>query len=230
MGLKPTVGRVSRAGIVPISHNQDTAGPMTRTVKDAAILLGALVGVDLEDAATTASRGKTKSDYTRFLDPDGLKGTRLGIVRKYFGFSENVDDLMNTVIDEMKRAGATIVDPVDLPTFGKFDDTELLVLEYELKADLNTYLARLGPGASVHTLKDVIDFNDRHHEEELKYFGQDIFLKAQDKGPLTETEVPRRSGEESPALTRRRHRCCHGPLGTRCSGGAHRLARWSLTL
>ena len=117
-----------------------------------------------------------------------MKGTRLGIVRKYFGFSENVDVLMNVVIDEMKRAGATIVDPVDLPSFGKFDDTELMVLEYELKADLNTYLARLGPNAPVHTLKDVIDFNDRHHEEELKYFGQDIFLKAQDKGPLTETE------------------------------------------
>src|SRR6185312_5277430 len=111
-----------------------------------------------------------------FLDPNVLKGTRLGIVRKYFGFSENVDDLMNTVIDQMKRAGATIVDPVDLPSFGKFDDTELLVLEYELKADLNAYFARLVPEAPVHTLKNVIDFNDRHREEELKYFGQDIWV------------------------------------------------------
>ena len=188
VGIKPTVGLASRSGIIPISHSQDTPGPMARTVKDAAILLGVLAGVDLEDAATSASRGKLQSDYTQFLDPNGLNGTRLGIVRKFFGFSENVDDLMNTVIDQMKRAGATIVDPVDLPSFGKFDDTELLVLEYELKADLNAYLARLGPGAPVRTLKDVIDFNDRHHEEELKYFGQDIFLKAQEKGPLTETE------------------------------------------
>ena len=188
VGIKPTVGLASRSGIIPISHSQDTPGPMARTVKDAAILLGLLAGVDLEDAATSSSRGKLHSDYTQFLDPNGLNGTRLGIVRKFFGFSENVDDLMNTVIDQMKRAGTTIVDPVDLPSFGKFDDTELLVLEYELKADLNAYLARLGPGAPVRTLKDVIDFNDRHHEEELKYFGQDIFLKAQEKGSLTETE------------------------------------------
>jgi amidase len=188
VGIKPTVGLASRSGIIPISHSQDTPGPMARSVKDAAILLVAIAGVDPEDNATAASRGKALSDYTRALDPNGLKGARLGIVRKYFGFSESVDDLMNNVIDEMKRAGATVVDPVDLPTFGKFDDTELLVLEYELKANLNNYLARLGPGAPVHTLKDVIDFNNAHHEQELKYFGQDIFLKAQEKGPLTETE------------------------------------------
>jgi amidase len=188
VGIKPTVGLASRSGIIPISHSQDTPGPMARTVRDAAILLGTIAAIDPEDTPTAASRGKTQSDYTRFLDPNGLKGTRLGIVRKYFGFSENVDELMNTVIDEMKRAGATIVDAVDLPSFGKFDDTELLVLEYELKADLNAYLARIGPSAPVHTLKDVIDFNDRHHEQELKYFGQDIFLKAQEKGSLTETE------------------------------------------
>lgn len=188
VGIKPTVGLASRSGIIPISHSQDTPGPMARSVKDAAILLVAIAGVDPEDNATAAGRGKALSDYTRALDPNGLKGARLGIVRKYFGFSESVDDLMNNVIDEMKRAGATVVDPVDLPTFGKFDDTELLVLEYELKANLNNYLARLGPGAPVHTLKDVIDFNNAHHQQELKYFGQDIFLKAQEKGPLTETE------------------------------------------
>ena len=188
VGIKPTVGLASRTGIVPISHSQDTPGPMARTVRDAAILLRAIAAIDAEDNATAASRGKTPLDYTRFLDPNGLKGARLGIVRKYFGFSENVDDLMNKVIAQMKQAGATVVDPVDLPTFGKFDDTELLVLEYELKADLNNYLARLGPTAPVHTLKDVIDFNDRHQEQELKYFGQDIFLKAQEKGSLTETE------------------------------------------
>jgi amidase len=188
VGIKPTVGLASRSGIIPISHSQDTPGPMARSVRDAAILLAAIAGIDPEDNVTAASRGRTQADYTRFLDPNGLKGARLGIVRKYFGFSENVDDLMNNVIDQMKRAGATIVDPVDLPTFGKFDDTELLVLEYELKADLNNYLARLGPGAPVHSLKDIIEFNIAHHEQELKFFGQDIFLKAQEKGSLTETE------------------------------------------
>jgi amidase len=188
VGIKPTVGLASRAGIIPISHSQDTPGPMARTVRDAAVLLGAITAIDPEDNATAASLGRTHADYTRFLGPNGLRGTRLGVVRKYLGFSENVDDLMNHVIDQMKQAGATIIDPVDIPTFGKFDDTELSVLEYELKADLNNYLARLGPAAPVHTLKEIIDFNDRHHEEELKYFGQDIFLKAQEKGPLTETE------------------------------------------
>ncbi len=188
VGIKPTVGLASRSGIIPISHSQDTPGPMARTLQDAAILLSAIAGVDPEDAATSSSRGRSQPDYAKFLDPNGLRGARLGIVRKYFGFSENVDALMNMVIDEMKRAGATIVDPVDLPTFGKFDDTELTVLEYELKADLNAYLARLGPGAPVRTLKDVIDFNEHNHDRELKYFGQDIFLKAQEKGELTETE------------------------------------------
>ena len=188
VGIKPTVGLASRSGIIPISHSQDTPGPMARTVQDAAILLSVIAGFDPEDAATSSSRGRSQADYTKFLDPNGLKGSRIGIVRKYFGFSENVDALMNTVIDEMKRAGASIVDPVDLPTFGKFDDTELTVLEYELKADLNAYLARLGPGAPVRTLKDVIDFNERNHDRELKYFGQDIFLKAEEKGALSETE------------------------------------------
>jgi len=188
VGIKPTVGLASRTGIIPISHSQDTPGPMARTVQDAAILLSAIAGVDPDDVATSSSRGRSQPDYTKFLDPNGLRGARLGIVRKYFGFSENVDALMNSVIDAMKRAGSTILDPVDLPTFGKFDDTELTVLEYELKADLNAYLARLAPGAPVRTLKDVIEFNERNHDRELKYFGQDIFLKAQEKGALTETE------------------------------------------
>ena len=188
VGIKPTVGLASRTGIIPISHSQDTPGPMARTVQDAAILLSAIAGVDPDDVATSSSRGRSQPDYTKFLDPNGLRRARLGIVRKYFGFSENVDALMNSVIDAMKRAGSTILDPVDLPTFGKFDDTELTVLEYELKADLNAYLARLAPGAPVRTLKDVIEFNERNHDRELKYFGQDIFLKAQEKGALTETE------------------------------------------
>src|SRR5438309_771540 len=188
VGIKPTVGLTSRSGIIPISHTQDGAGPMARTVKDAAILLGTLTGVDPEDKATGESRGKSYTDYTRFLDPHGLKGARIGVVRKYFGFHDAVDMLMNSAIHEMKRQGANIVDPADIETIGKFDETELLVFEYELKADLNAYLARLGPSAPVHTLKDVIDFNERNREKEMPYFGQDIFLKAEAKGALTSKE------------------------------------------
>jgi amidase len=186
VGLKPTLGLISRAGIIPIAHSQDTAGPMARTVRDVAILLGVLAGVDNRDPATAASAGKNTLDYTQFLDPDGVRGARLGIARKYFGFSDTVDRLMNDVISEMKSAGAEIIDPADLPSHGKFDDTEFTVLLYELKADLNAYLAvRAG---ALGSLKEVIDFNDRYHDKEMFYFGQDIFLKAQAKGPLTEKE------------------------------------------
>jgi len=161
---------------------------MARTVSDAAILLGALAGVDPDDSATAGSQGKSYTDYTRFLDPNGLKGTKIGVVRKYCGFHDGVDALMNTAIEEMKRAGATVVDPADIATIGKFDESELLVFLYELKADLNNYLARLGPAAPVHTLKDIIDFNERNKEKEMPYFGQDLFLKAEAKGPLTTKE------------------------------------------
>jgi amidase len=187
-GIKPTVGLVSRSGIIPISHTQDGAGPMCRTVRDATTLLGALVGVDPEDSATAASQGKTYSDYTKFCDPAGLKGVRIGVARKYFGFSDPVDALMERSLDAMKKEGATLVDPADLETHGKFGDSELLVFLYELKADLNAYLARLGPGAPVRTLKDVIEFNERNRQKEMPYFGQDMFIKAEAKGPLTEKE------------------------------------------
>jgi amidase len=190
-GLKPTVGLVSRSGIVPISHSQDTAGPMARTVRDVALLLGAMAGADPEDPATAAAtndgQSKLHADYTKFLDPAGLKGARLGVVRKYFGFSDAVDQLMDTLLGEMKRAGAEIVDPADIPTIGKFDDSELTVFYYELKADLAAYLTRRG-SSSVKSLKDVIDFNERNRTREMPYFGQDIFLKSEQKGPLTTKE------------------------------------------
>ncbi len=188
VGIKPTVGLVSRAGIIPISHSQDGAGPMCRTVRDAAILLGALTGVDPDDTATAASAGKSQIDYEQYCDPNGLRGARIGVARKYFGFSDAVAALMEQSLEVMRKRGATLVDPADIETFGKFDDSELVVLMYELKADLNAYLSRLGPSAPVHSLKEIIEFNERNRDKEMPYFGQDLFLKAEAKGPLTEKD------------------------------------------
>ena len=187
-GIKPTVGLVSRAGIVPISHTQDTAGPMARTIADAAALLGVLTGVDGNDSATAAGNGKGRSDYTRFLDAKGLRGARLGVVRKAFGFDPAVDRIMEEALAEMKRQGATLVDPADIPTWGKWHKQENEVMLYEFKADLNAYLAGLGPQAPVHTLEDIIKFNDAHAKQEMPYFGQELFTQAQSKGPLTSKE------------------------------------------
>ena len=185
-GIKPTVGLVSRSGIIPISHTQDSAGPMCRTVRDAAILLGALTGIDTSDTATAASAGNFYGYYAQFCAPDGLKGARIGVARKYFGFNDAVDALMGQSLDLMKARGATIIDPAEIATLGKFDDSELLVLLYELKADLNAYLARLAPNVPVRSLKEVIEFNDRNASKEMPFFGQDLFLKAEAKGPLTD--------------------------------------------
>jgi len=188
VGIKPTVGLVSRAGIIPIAHSQDTAGPMARTVTDAAILLGALTGVDADDPATDLSRGKAPAEYTKFLDPNGLRGSRIGVVRKFFDVSDAVDKLMNQAIEAMKRQGAAMVDPADLGTMDQLGDSELQVLLHELRADLNSYLAALGPGAPVHSLREIIEFNERNREREMPYFGQDLFIKAEAKGSLTEKE------------------------------------------
>ena len=187
VGIKPTLGLVSRSGIIPISHSQDTAGPMARTVTDAAILLNVLAGIDARDSATARSRGKSRPDYTRFLDVNGLKGARIGIARaKFFGYSDAADKVVNEAIDAMKQRGAVIVDPADIPTAGKFDDTEFEVLLYEFKAGLNAYLATLGVGARVRSLADIIAFNEREKTKEMPYFGQEIMLMAQKKGPLTD--------------------------------------------
>jgi len=187
VGIKPTLGLLSRSGIIPIAHSQDTPGPMARTVRDAAILLTVLCGVDPIDKATATSAGKAAPDYTKFLDPNGLRGARIGVARRYFGFSDLVDKLMEDVLAEMKRQGAVIIEPADLPTHGKFGDTEFTVLLYELKADMNAYLAAR-PDAEVHTLKDLIEFNNRHAEKEMPYFGQDDFIKAEAKGSLADKE------------------------------------------
>ncbi|MDQ1558959.1 MAG: amidase [Pyrinomonadaceae bacterium] len=185
VGIKPTLGLVSRSGIIPISHSQDTAGPMARNLADACLLLGALTGVDPRDRATQTSRGKAHADYTRFLNPAGLRGARIGVARKFFGFSDRVDKLLTDALDAIKRAGATVVDPADLPSHGKYDDSEFEVLLYEFKADLNKYLAERGAGVP-RSLKELIEFNERNREREMPYFGQEIFLKAQAKGALTD--------------------------------------------
>ena len=187
-GIKPTIGLVSRSRIIPISHSQDTAGPMCRTVRDAAILLGALTGMDPSDKATAASDGKSFQDYTQFLNADGLRGARIGVLRKAFGFNPAVDKLMDGALEVMKKQGATLVDPVEIETSGKFGETEFLGFMCELKADLNAYLAWLGPNAPVKTLKDVIEFNEKNAAKEMPYFGQENFLKAEEKGPLSTKE------------------------------------------
>jgi amidase len=188
VGIKPTLGLVSRSGIIPIAHSQDTAGPMARTVTDAVILLGALTGVDSRDVATQASAGKALSDYTRFLDANGLKGARIGVARKYFGFSDAVDRLMNEAIETMRRSGATVIDPVDLALSKDYEDSELEVLLYEFKNDLNKYLSELGPKAPYHSLKELIEYNEKNRDKEMPYFNQEMFLKAEAKGPLTSPE------------------------------------------
>jgi len=185
-GIKPTVGLVSRSGIIPISHSQDTAGPMCRTLRDAAIVLGALTGLDPQDSATSASAGKSQTDYAQYCDPNGLKGARIGVARKTLGFSEKVDALMESALEVMKKEGATIVDPADFE--GSERIREITVFMYELKADLNAYLAQLGSGSPVRTLKDIIEFNERNRVKEMPYFGQDLFIKSQEKGPLTEKD------------------------------------------
>ncbi len=188
VGIKPTVGLVSRSGIIPISHSQDTAGPMARTVRDAAILLGAMTGVDQEDKATLDGKGKSYKDYTKFLSNDGLKGSRIGVVRKYFGFHPGVDKVLEESLNILKKNGAVLIDPVDIDSIGKFDDSELTVLLYELKADMKAYLDRRDTGTPVHSLKDIIEFNKEHESEEMPYFQQELFIQAEAKGPLTDKE------------------------------------------
>jgi amidase len=188
VGIKPTVGLVSRTGVIPISHTQDTPGPMARTVRDAAILLGALTGIDTDDKVTAASRGKYFTDYTKYLDPKGLDGARIGVARFFFGFHEGVDLIMNNAIALMKEQGAIIVDPVETKSFGQIGNVEEIVLHYELKANMNAYLARLGSNAPVKTLKEIIEFNEKNKKTEMPFFGQDTFIKAEAKGPLTSKE------------------------------------------
>ncbi len=189
VGIKPTVGLVSRSGIVPISHTQDTPGPMARSVADAAALLSAIAAVDPADPATAASKGKAAADYTKYLDLNGLKGARIGVVRaKMFGISPAADEATEAAILVLKAQGAVIVDPADIPHLGETDDAELEVLLTELKADLATYLSQWAPGAPVHSVEELIAFNRKHAGAELPFFGQEQFEAAVKKGSLTSPE------------------------------------------
>ncbi len=201
VGIKPTVGLVSRSRIIPISHTQDTAGPLARSVRDAATVLAALAGADPEDAATAASAGHSHADYTQFLDAEGLSGARIGVARGFFGFDTRVDDLMEAAIQDMASRGAEIVDEVEVPGWQELGEASFDVMLYEFKDGLNAYLAGLGPEAPVKTLAEAIDFNERHRDVEMPYFGQELFLQAEGKGPLTESAYT-----EALALTRRRSR------------------------
>jgi len=187
VGIKPTLGLVSRSGIIPIAHSQDTAGPMARTVADAAILLTAMCGFDAGDEATRDLAGKAPIDYASFLDRRGLAGARIGVPRKkLYGQSPAADAVAEEALSVMRREGAVIVDPADIASAGEFGDSEFQVLLYEFKADLNAYLAGLGSRTRYRTLADLILFNAKNRESEMPYFGQEIFEKAEAKGPLTD--------------------------------------------
>jgi amidase len=184
VGIKPTLGLLSRSGIIPIAHSQDTPGPMARTVTDAAILLGAMTGIDAQDPATRLSKKRSFSNYTRFLDRDGLKGARIGIARNMAGTNPRILKVFEHCIEVMKHLGAVIVDPADVPKFDKFGKTEVEVLHYEFKTDLNKYLRSVDGTARVHSMEDVIKFNEENSHRVMPYFGQEHMLEAQEKKSL----------------------------------------------
>jgi amidase len=187
VGIKPTLGLVSRAGIIPIAHSQDTAGPMGHSVADAAALLGALAGPDPRDPATAASAGQALQDYTPFLNLP-VQGLRVGVARNFFGFNPKVDALIETCLKALQSLGVVLVDPANLEADQKLADakTELEVLRYEFKADLDAYLGNLGPDAPVHSMAEVIAFNEKNRERVMPHFGQERMIESQAKGPLTD--------------------------------------------
>ncbi len=184
VGIKPTVGLLSRSGIIPIAHSQDTPGPMARTVADAALLLGAMTGVDAGDPATRPSRKRGLSNYSKFLDRDGFKGARIGVARKMVGTNPRVLKIFETCIEAMKQLGAVVIDPVDVKHFDKFSESEMEVLHYEFKADLNLYLKSLDDSVQVHSMEDVIRFNEENNDKVMPYFGQEHMTMAQERGSL----------------------------------------------
>ncbi len=185
VGLKPTVGLVSRAGIIPIAHSQDTAGPMSRSVADAAALLTAIAGVDPRDPATADAQGHVAKDYTAFLDPNGLKGARIGVQART-GNNPIVDKVLEQAIAVLKAQGAEVVDPAPIETAGQLGTNERDVLQYEFKADLNAYLATMPASVKARTLADLIAWNAANEDREMPFFGQETFIASQARGPLTD--------------------------------------------
>jgi len=188
VGIKPTVGLVSRSRIIPISHTQDTAGPMARSVRDAALVLGALTGMDPEDAVTTAGAERAEADYTQYLDPDGLAGARIGVATQYAEGHERVEELFEAALEVMRGAGATVVDIPEVEAWRRMGRPSGALMRYEFKADLNAYLADLGPEAPLKSLEEIIAFNEANSDRELPYFQQEIMLEAQELGPLSESD------------------------------------------
>ena len=184
VGIKPTLGLLSRSGIIPIAHSQDTPGPMARTVTDAAILLGAMTGADGGDPATRGSRKRGGTNLTKLLDRDGLRGARIGVARNMAGTNPRVVKILEHCVEVMKHLGAIIIDPADVPNFDKFDKTEEEVMSYEFKADLNKYLRSLDGTARVHSLEEVIEFNEENSHKVMPYFGQERMLTAQETKSL----------------------------------------------
>ncbi len=186
VGFKPTLGLVSRSGIIPIAHSQDTAGPMARTVEDLAALLGAMTGVDARDPATLASREHALMDYRPLLDPHGLQGARIGVARNMAGSNPRILAILEGCLHILRAAGAELIDPADVEQFDKFVHSEVEVLLYEFKADLDAYLAEVGPDVEVHSLQEVVHFNEENRERVMPYFGQERMQAAAKKGPLTQ--------------------------------------------
>jgi amidase len=186
VGIKPTVGLISRSGIIPISFTQDTPGPMGRTVEDVAIALGALTGIDSADSKTATSSGKALTDYTKSLKKDGLKGKRIGLLKKSMGFSEKVDTLMVKAIAMLRENGAEVTE-IEFPKGENYEDASFLVMLYEFKDGLNRYLAGLGNDAHVKSIKELIEFN-KSDNVELRYFDQKILEMAEKKGDLGSAE------------------------------------------
>jgi amidase len=187
VGIKPTVGLVSRNGIIPVSRSQDTAGPMARTLTDAVLLLNVMASAPEEDAASPPNRPAPVPDYTAFLVPDGLRSARIGVVREtLFGYSPPADRIAEAALEVLKREGATLVDPANIATIGQLDEPQREVHLYEFKAGINAYLAGLGPTAPVRSLGDIIAFNERNKDKEMPFYGQDAMERAAEKGPLTD--------------------------------------------
>ena len=184
VGIKPTLGLLSRSGIIPIAHSQDTPGPMARTVTDAAIMLGMMTGIDKLDSATRFSKKRRFIKVAKFLDLDGLRGARIGVARNMAGSDPKIIKIFELCIEVMRQLGAVVIDPVTVPNFDKFSATEVEVLHYEFKADLNKYLKALPDDARVHSMEDVIKFNEKNEHRVLQYFGQEHMLAAQAKGNL----------------------------------------------